>query len=73
VSDDRLRQDQEHESAARHPIKAAEHEVEHLAEVAEEGESDKTPLIVIGTILVVSALIVAVVLALALVIAHYLG
>src|SRR6476646_571578 len=35
----------EDESPLAHPVKAAEHEVEHLADVADEGESPATPAI----------------------------
>jgi hypothetical protein len=35
----------EDESPLAHPIEAAEEEVEHLAEVADEGESPATPAI----------------------------
>jgi hypothetical protein len=61
----------EHESPLRHPIHAAEHEVEHLAEVAEEGESPATPLIVIAGISVVVLAIVALLIGLAFLVAHY--
>jgi hypothetical protein len=61
----------EHESPLRHPIHAAEHEVEHLAEVADEGESPATPLIVIAGISVVVLAIVALLIGLAFLVAHY--
>jgi hypothetical protein len=61
----------EHESPLRHPIHAAEHEVEHLAEVAEEGESPATPLIVIAGISVVVLAIVSLLIGLAFLVAHY--
>ena len=35
----------EDESPLAHPIEAVEHEVEHLAELADEGESPATPAI----------------------------
>jgi quinohemoprotein ethanol dehydrogenase len=40
-----------HESATRHPVHAVEHEVEHLYDTAEEGESPATPAIVGGGVL----------------------
>jgi len=61
----------EHESPLRHPIHAAEHEVEHLAEVADEGESPATPLIVIAGISVVVLAIVALLIGVAFLVAHY--
>jgi hypothetical protein len=63
----------EHESALRHPIHAAEHEVEHLAEVAEEGESPATPLIVIVAVSVVVFAVIALLIGAAFLVAHYLG
>ena len=52
------------ESPLAHPIEAVEHEVEHLAELADEGESPATPAILgVGLIAVlipvVAILIVA--------------
>lgn len=61
----------EHESPIRHPIHAAEHEVEHLAEVAEEGESPATPLIVIVAVALVALVVVALLIGGALLAAHY--
>jgi hypothetical protein len=40
-----------HESIRRHPIHAVEEEAEHLRDVAEEGESPRTPAIVVGAVL----------------------
>jgi hypothetical protein len=37
----------------RHPLEHAKHEVHHLYEVADEGESAATPLILIATVIVV--------------------
>jgi alcohol dehydrogenase (cytochrome c) len=42
---------------ARHPIRAAEHEAEHLYKVADEGESAATPAIIGGTVFAVVAVI----------------
>ena len=61
----------EHESPLRHPVHAAEHEVEHLADVAEEGESPATPLIVIVAVGLVALVVVAVLIAAAFLAAHY--
>lgn len=45
----------------RHPIRSAEREADHLREIAKEGESAATPLILIGTCMVVAALLVSLV------------
>ena len=52
----------------RHPIQAAEHEAEHLREIVEEGESEATLAIRIGTWIVI--VLVAVVLTAALLVAY---
>jgi hypothetical protein len=39
--------------ALRHPVEHLEHEVEHLREVADEGESAKTPLILVAGLLLI--------------------
>jgi hypothetical protein len=62
----------EHESPLRHPIHAAEHEVEHLAHVAEEGESPATPLILVLAVSAVVLVVVALLIAGAFLAAHYL-
>ena len=54
----------------RNPIQAAEHEAEHLREIVEEGESEATLAIVIGTWIVVVVLLVAVVVTAALLVAY---
>ena len=61
----------EHESPLRHPVHAAEHEVEQLAEVAQEGESPATPMIVIVAVGLVAFVVVAVLIAAAFLAAHY--
>jgi hypothetical protein len=61
----------EHESPLRHPIHAAEHEVEHLADVAKEGQSPATPLIVIVAVSVVVLVVVALLIGGALLAVHY--
>ncbi|HEX3686497.1 MAG TPA: PQQ-binding-like beta-propeller repeat protein [Gaiellaceae bacterium] len=43
----------EDENPLAHPIEAAEHEVEHLAEVADEGESPATPAILGGGLILI--------------------
>jgi cytochrome c5 len=48
-----------HESNLPHPIQAAEHELEHLQDVAEEGKSPATPAILGGTLIVILIPIVA--------------
>jgi hypothetical protein len=50
-----------HESVARHPIHAAADELEHLREVAEDGESAETPAIVGGAVLAFLVVVVAIV------------
>jgi len=59
------KRDAEHESGLRHPIRAAEHEAEHLRQVAEKGESAATPAIIGGTVIAFVAMILAVILTLA--------
>jgi cobalamin biosynthesis protein CobD/CbiB len=54
----------------RHPIQAAEHEAEHLREIVEEGESETTLAILVGTWIVVVVILVAVVVTAALLIAY---
>lgn len=61
----------EHEHHVPHPIRAAEHEAEHLREVAEEGDSPATPAILAGGLIPVLALVVLVVIGLALLAAYF--
>jgi hypothetical protein len=63
--------EEEHESPIRHPVHAAEHEVEHLAEVAKEGESPATPLIVILAVAAVALVVVVLLIGAAFLAAHY--
>jgi cytochrome c5 len=49
-----------HESHLPHPIQAAEHEVEHLREVADEGESPATPAILGGGLIAILVPVVAI-------------
>jgi hypothetical protein len=62
---------EEHESPLRHPIHAAEHEVEHLAEVAREGQSPSTPLIVVVAVSLVVLVVVVLLIGAAFLAAHY--
>jgi hypothetical protein len=54
----------------RHPIRTAERQAEHLRQVADEGQSAATPVILIATWLVVAGLLVAAAVTLALVVAY---
>ncbi len=54
----------------RHPIQAAEHEAEHLREIVEEGESETTLAILVGTWIVVVIVLVAVVVTASLLVAY---
>jgi cytochrome c5 len=49
-----------HESHLPHPIQAAEHELEHLQDVAEEGRSPATPAILGGGLILILIPIVAI-------------
>jgi hypothetical protein len=63
----------EDESSLAHPIEAVEHEVEHLAEVAEEGKSPATPAILGGGLIAVLIPVVAILIAASFLIAHFFG
>jgi hypothetical protein len=71
VSDAEQGSDPPRHESARHPIQAAEHEVQHLVDVAEAGEDEKTPAIVIGGTWLVAAAAVAIVLVLAWLAVHF--
>jgi ABC-type nickel/cobalt efflux system permease component RcnA len=71
VSDTEHEPEHHHHESARHPVKAAEHEVEHLVDVAEAGEDEKTPAIVIGGIWIVAGVVVVIVLLLAWLAVHF--
>jgi hypothetical protein len=58
------------EDPLRHSVREVEHEVEHLYEVADKGESEATPAIVTAGVAVVAGIAVLVILALALGIAY---
>ena len=71
VQDDRPRNVPQHETFARHPLRATEHEAEHLREVADEGESPKTPAILVGFALGFIIPIAALLMLLAFGVAHF--
>lgn len=50
----------EDENPLAHPIEAAEHEVEHLVEVADEGKSPATPAILTGGLIAVLIPVIAI-------------
>ena len=52
MQDDPRTHDRRHESLVRHPVRASEHEVEHLRRIAEAGDSPATPAIIAGAVLV---------------------
>src|SRR6476659_7538770 len=54
----------------RHPVTAAEHEVEHLRAVADEGESGATPAILTGRVMAIVLPIVVIIIGLSLFAAH---
>jgi hypothetical protein len=64
--------EEEHENPLLHPVHAAEHEVEHLADVAKEGQSPATPLIVVVAVSLVVLVVVALLIGAAFLAAHYL-
>jgi len=61
MSDTKSRERAEHERRLRHPLRSAEHDVEHLRDVAEDGESGATPAILTGGVLAVLIPLVAIV------------
>jgi hypothetical protein len=61
MQDDPRTHDRRHESLVRHPVRASEHEVEHLRSIAEAGDSAATPAIIAGAVLVVVVLHAAIV------------
>ena len=60
-----------HDSFVRHPVRAAENEVAHLREIADEGESPVTFPIVIGAVLMFVVPVAVTLVFLALAIAHF--
>jgi hypothetical protein len=61
MQDDPRMHDRRHESLVPHPVRASEHEVEHLWRTAEAGESAATPAIIAGAVLVCVVLTAAIV------------
>jgi hypothetical protein len=59
------------ERSAARPIHSAEHEVEHLREVADEGQSGATPAILVGEVLAVVIPVVAILIAVTFLAARY--
>jgi hypothetical protein len=59
------------ENFVHHPLRTAAHEAEHLREVADAGESPKTPAIIAGTVIVFVVPIAATIMLLAFTIAHF--
>jgi hypothetical protein len=59
------------ENFVHHPLRAAEHEAAHLREVADKGESPKTPAIIAGTVIAFVLPIAATIMLLAFTIAHF--
>jgi hypothetical protein len=53
-----------HESFVRHPIHATVHEAEHAREIADQGASPATPLIVMAAVLLFVVPLVAILIAL---------
>jgi hypothetical protein len=60
-----------HESLVRHPIRATEHEAEHLRRVAEEGDGPATPAILMGAVLLFIVPLAALVILLDFGVAHF--
>jgi hypothetical protein len=60
---------QPHQS--RHPVRAVEHEVEHLHEVVDKGESGATPAIMAGSVLMLVVPLAALVIGVALTVAYF--
>jgi hypothetical protein len=60
----------EHERFARHPAQVAEHELEHLREIADEGASPKTPAILVLAVIAFVVPFVAIIILLVFGISH---
>ena len=60
-----------HESVVRHPIRVTVEEVEHAREVVNEGESPATPAIIAGAVIAFVVPLAALIMLLALGIAHF--
>jgi Rad3-related DNA helicase len=65
---ERLEDDESH---LPHPIQAAEHELDHLHDVAEEGKSPATPAILTAGLLAVLIPVIAILIAASFLIAHF--
>jgi hypothetical protein len=62
---------QQHESFARHPIRATEQEAAHAREVVDDGESPATPAILVGVVLALIVPIATVLMLLAFGVGHF--
>jgi hypothetical protein len=71
MQDDPRTHDRRHEGLVRHPVRASEHEMEHLRRIAEAGDSAATPAIIAGAVIVLVVLHAAIVNLLAFGIAAY--
>lgn len=60
-----------HESVVRHPIRATVHEAAHMREIADEGDSPATPVLLAGVVLGFVAPLAALLILLAFGIAHF--
>jgi len=60
-----------HESFARHPVRATEHEAAHVRDIANEGESAATPAILVGVVLAFVVPIATLLMLLAFGVAHF--
>jgi hypothetical protein len=71
VQHDPARNVQQHESFARHPIRATEQEAAHVREVVDDGESPATPAILVGVVLALIVPIATVLMLLAFGVGHF--
>jgi hypothetical protein len=61
----------QHESFARHPVRATEQEAAHVREIVNEGESPATPALLVGVVLAFVVPIATVLMLLAFGVAHF--
>jgi hypothetical protein len=61
----------QHERFVRHPVQVAEHEAEHMREIADEGVSPATPAIVVVAVIAFIVPFVAILVLLVFTIAHF--
>jgi hypothetical protein len=61
----------QHESFARHPVRATEHEAAHVRDIVDEGKSSATPAILVGVVLAFIVPIATVLMLLAFGVAHF--